>query len=253
MDAVTLTHGALFAGIGGFDLGFERVGIKTIWQVELNDYSRKVLARHFPDAERFYSVTTAGDHDWKLLKVDIISGGFPCQDISTSGKGAGIDGKRSGLWKHYARIIGELRPRYVVVENVAALLDRGMGRVLGDLAALGYDAEWRVFTACEFGAPHTRPRVFIVAYPTENRRRHVFFDRENSAEQGDVRGTSSAGDINSYRKIWETLPSAGFWPSSNGVPVGLAKQWAAVGNAIVPQIAEYIGHRIVQIESENNA
>lgn len=104
-----------------------------------------------------------------LPTVDILSGGFPCQDISNAGKRAGIDGERSGLWSEYARIICELRPRYVVVENVAALLGRGMERVLGDLAACGYDAEWQSIRASDVGAPHRRERIWILAYPTHGR------------------------------------------------------------------------------------
>ena len=132
-----MTHGSLFSGIGGFDLGFQRAGIETLWQVEIDGYCRRVLARHFPGAERYEDVRSCGVRN--LRAVDVISGGFPCQDIS-NGKRAGIDGERSGPWSEYARIIRELRPRYVVVENVAALLGRGMERVLGDLAACGYDA-----------------------------------------------------------------------------------------------------------------
>ena len=113
-----------FSGIGGFDLGFERAGIETIWQVEIDEYCRKVLARHFPHAQRFSDIRECGAHN--LTPVDVLSGGFPCQDISVAGKGAGIEGERSGLWTEYARIIGELRPRYVIVENVAALLGRGI-------------------------------------------------------------------------------------------------------------------------------
>jgi site-specific DNA-cytosine methylase len=158
-----LRHGSLFTGIGGFDLGFERAGIKTVWQVEIDGYCRKVLARHFPDAERFGDIRECGARN--LGRVDVLSGGFPCQDISNAGKRAGIDGERSGLWSEYARIIRELRPRYVVVENVAALLGRGMERVLGDLAACGYDAEWQSIRASDVGAPHRRERIWIVAYP----------------------------------------------------------------------------------------
>ena len=156
------TLGSLFAGIGGIDLGFERAGFKTVWQVEIDPYCRKVLARHFPDAERFEDVRRVGASC--LRRVDVIAGGFPCQDISNAGKRVGIEGERSGLWSEYARIIGELRPKFVFVENVAALLGRGMGRVLGDLSALGYDAEWRVISAADVGAPHLRERIWILAY-----------------------------------------------------------------------------------------
>jgi DNA (cytosine-5)-methyltransferase 1 len=163
--------GSLFAGIGGFDLGFERAGMRVSWQVEQDPYCRAVLARHFPDAARFDDVREVGAQN--LPPVDLICGGFPCQDLSSAGKGAGLNGARSGLWSEFARIVRELRPRYVVVENVPALLtgkgkrwDRApVGRVLGDLAEAGYDAEWACLSAREFGAPHLRKRVWIAAYP----------------------------------------------------------------------------------------
>ena len=134
------TVGSLFAGIGGFDLGFERAGFKTVWQVEIDSYCQKVLAKNFPEAERFGDIRECGSHN--LKPVDVICGGYPCQDISVAGQGKGLTGERSGLWGHYRRIIGEIRPRYVLVENSPALTSRGLGTVLGDLASLGYDAEW---------------------------------------------------------------------------------------------------------------
>lgn len=166
--------GSLFAGIGGFDLGLERAGMRVTWQVELDPYCRAVLARHFPEAERFEDVREVGAES--LAPVDLICGGFPCQDLSPAGRGAGIDGARSGLWAEFARIVCELRPRYVLVENVPALLTgKGkrwdwapVGRVLGDLAEAGYDAEWACLSAREFGAPHLRKRVWIVAYPARD-------------------------------------------------------------------------------------
>ena len=163
--------GSLFAGIGGFDLGFERAGMRVSWQVEQDPYCQAVLARHFPEARRFEDVREVGAEN--LPPVDLLCGGFPCQDLSAAGKGAGLDGANSGLWTEFARIIRELRPRYVVVENVPALLtgkgkrwDRApVGRVLGDLAEAGYDAEWACLSAREFGAPHLRKRIWLVAYP----------------------------------------------------------------------------------------
>jgi DNA (cytosine-5)-methyltransferase 1 len=169
MQTNFLTLGSLFSGIGGFELGFERTGkIQTIWQVEIDEYCRRVLGSHWPTVSRYSDVREVGAHN--LARVDILCGGFPCQDISNAGKRAGIDGERSGLWSEYARIIRELRPRYVVVENVAALLGRGMERGLGDLAACGYDAEWQSIRASDVGAPHRRERIWIVAYPASDLR-----------------------------------------------------------------------------------
>jgi DNA (cytosine-5)-methyltransferase 1 len=158
-----MRFGSLFAGIGGFDLGLERSGMQCAWQVEIDPYAQKVLAKHWPDVRRHADVCTfpPEEGDWE---VDLICGGFPCQDISYAGKGAGLAGARSGLWFQFARIIGDLRPRYVIVENVSALLTRGMGEVLGTLASLGYDAEWHVIPASAVGAPHRRDRVWIVAF-----------------------------------------------------------------------------------------
>ena len=158
-----LTFGELFAGIGGFSLGLERAGMQCRWQVEIDNYARRVLQKHWPDVRRHDDVQTfppaGGDYS-----VDVICGGFPCQDISVAGKGAGLAGARSGLWYEFSRIIDELRPRYVIVENVAALLSRGMDTVLSDLSTLRYDAEWHVIPASAVGAPHRRDRVWIVAY-----------------------------------------------------------------------------------------
>jgi DNA (cytosine-5)-methyltransferase 1 len=157
-----LTFGELFAGIGGFSLGLERAGMQCKWQVEIEPYARAVLKKHWPEVPKHDDVRTfppQGDYS-----VDLICGGFPCQDISVAGKGAGLAGARSGLWYEFARIIGEIRPRYVLVENVGALLTRGMDAVLGTLSTLGYDAEWHVVPASAVGAPHRRDRVWIVAY-----------------------------------------------------------------------------------------
>ena len=158
----------LFSGIGGFSLGLERTGgFETVAFCEIEDYPRRVLAKHWPkvpcynDVRELTGARLAADG----IAVDVICGGFPCQDISFAGKGAGLAGERSGLWREYARIIRELRPRFVIVENVSALLSRGLADVLGSLAALGYDAEWHCIPASAVGAPHRRDRLWIVAYP----------------------------------------------------------------------------------------
>ena len=157
-----LTFGSLFAGIGGFDLGFERCGMNCKWQVEIDDYATRILERHWPDVHRERNIKQCGRHN--LEWVDVICGGFPCQDISYAGKGAGLDGERSGLFFEAVRVVRELRPRAVVLENVAGLLTRGLDRVLGTLAEIGFDAEWHCIPAAAVGAPHIRDRVFILAY-----------------------------------------------------------------------------------------
>jgi DNA (cytosine-5)-methyltransferase 1 len=156
----------LFSGIGGFSLGLERAGMTTVAFCEVDKKCQQVLAKHWPEVPVFDDVRTLnkGLLDEKGISVDVICGGFPCQDISLAGKGAGIEGERSGLWSEFARLIGELRPQFVIVENVSALLSRGLDRVLGDLASFGYDAEWHCIPASAVGAPHRRDRIWIVAY-----------------------------------------------------------------------------------------
>jgi DNA (cytosine-5)-methyltransferase 1 len=155
--------GSLFSGIGGFDLGFERAGMTTEFFVEQTPFCQEVLRKHWPDVPIFGDIQTV---DASMLPpVDLLCGGFPCQDISAAGQGAGLDGKRSGLWAEFHRLIGELRPRYVVVENVPLLRSRGLGRILREMAALGYDAEWDCIPASAVGAPHRRDRIWIVGYP----------------------------------------------------------------------------------------
>jgi len=155
--------GSLFAGIGGFDLGLSWAGYDIAWQVEQDEWCRKVLAKHWPDVARFTDVCDCGLHN--LEPVDVICGGFPCQDISLAGRQAGLDGERSSLWWEMRRIVGELRPPYVIVENVPNLFIRGFDRVLGSLSEIGYDAELGVVSANDVGAPHLRQRLWIVAYP----------------------------------------------------------------------------------------
>jgi DNA-cytosine methyltransferase len=157
-----MTIGSLFSGIGGLEIGLEACGLGPVaWQAESDPFARAVLAKHWPAVRRYEDVR---EIDHEAPPVDIICGGFPCQDISDAGKRVGISGERSGLWSEFARIVRELRPRIVFVENVSALLGRGLDRVLGDLATLGFDAEWDVFRASDVGAPHLRARIFILAY-----------------------------------------------------------------------------------------
>ena len=158
---------ALFAGAGGGILGGKLLGWKTICAVEWDAYARDVLVARQNDGcldafPIWDDIQTFDGRPWRG-RVDVVSGGFPCQDISAAGSGAGIEGERSGMWKHMARVVGEVRPRFVVVENSPMLVGRGLGMVLADLAALGYDARWGIVGAHHAGAPHKRDRIWIVA------------------------------------------------------------------------------------------
>ncbi len=243
---MTLTFGSLFSGIGGFDLGFERAGMACQWQVEIDDYCNRVLAKHWPDVRRYKDAREVGKHNLKA--VDVICGGFPCQDISHAGKQAGItDDTRSGLWSEYYRIICELRPRYVVVENVTALLVRGMGRVLGDLAEGGYDAEWQSLPAAAFSAPHIRDRLFILAHTNNARCYPVNFIEDGLQATPQLWESFRTTD----RKAW-LEDKCGLSGDANGVP-SRVDRLRGLGNAVVPQVAEWLGARIVAADSRLRA
>lgn len=246
---------SLFAGIGGFDLGLERSGWECAGQVEIDPFCQKVLAKHWPNVWRYGDVrgVTAELVREHCGRIDAIVGGFPCQDISVAGSGAGLDGKRSGLWSEIYRLVCEARPKFVLVENVSALLGRGMGRVLSDLAACGYDAEWRVFSACEFGAPHTRERLFILAYPhSERRSRYFNFKYEVPCGHAHWKAAPHSSlwrDIQRWLKSLiqdgnGILADAELLRMDDGVPERLDRNHA-LGNAIVPQVAEVIGRAIL--------
>lgn len=238
------TLGSLFAGIGGMDLGFERAGFETAWQVEIDPWCRRILARHFPKAERFADVRKCGSIN--LPPVDVIAGGFPCQDTSNIGKRAGLDGDRSGLWRDFCRIIGELRPSFAVVENPPALLGRGFGRVVGDLSTIGYDAEWQIVSAADVGAPHLRERIWVVAYPMrEGLQGHA------GNVEGETDWTREDGPVSpprvfrgqQYLRRW--MPE----PPVARVAHGISKRVErirALGNAAVPQIPEMIARWIIE-------
>jgi DNA (cytosine-5)-methyltransferase 1 len=236
---VTLKVLSLFAGIGGFDLGLERTGgFKTVAFCEIDKAAQRVLRKHVCGltAERL-----AGDG----IHVDAIVGGFPCQDISAAGARAGLAGERSGLWFQMARLIGELRPRFVLVENVAELLDNGFSDVLGSLAEIGYDAEWDCIPASAVGAPHPRDRVWIVAHPSEVQGLH-----ESDAWQ-------SAKRLLDHPTYWQANPWREANPAVCRVDDGFSDRVVRTeqcGNAVVPQIPELIGRAILaSIESQRQA
>ena len=281
-----ITVGELFAGIGGIGLGLEMTGgFEVKWQVEKDEYATKVLEKNWPDVRRHDDVCTFPtedeDGDWQ---VDMITAGFPCQDLSFAGKGAGLKGERSGLFYEVVRIAERLRPRYLLLENVSALLVRGMGEVLRALAEIGYDAQWHCIPAVSVGALHRRDRVFIIANP-----KYDGFDGSGEDEHkckckevgrceqlgrdgcnGAVADTNSkrlqgqwklgeAGEVFAQKAIgvfsgrvgtnqWGIEPKLG--RVANGVPHRVDRL-RGLGNAVVPQVVQFIGEQILKHERQD--
>lgn len=285
-----LTVGELFAGIGGIGLGLENTGgFQVKWQVERDEYASKVLAKHWPEVQRFNDVREFPPGDQNNYYVDLIAGGFPCQDISVAGNGEGLEGERSGLFYEIVRIAERLKPKYLLLENVAALLIRGMGDVLKELAAIGYNAEWHCIPAAAVGAPHRRDRVFIIAYAQHARPYRYGKDEQkcqceemerfelggsserqfeqktntNVADSTSVRlqgqGESKySGDQTSccegetiesiygrFRDFWAVEPNVG--RVANGVSRRVDRL-RCLGNAVVPQVAQFLGEMILRAE-----
>jgi DNA (cytosine-5)-methyltransferase 1 len=236
----------LFSGIGGFSLGLERTGgFETVAFCEIEAFPRKVLAKHWPDVPCYDDVRTLASAS--CGRIDVITAGFPCQDISLSGRGEGIAGARSGLWAEVARLVGELRPLFVILENSPALLVRGFDVVLSDLAALGYDAQWHCIPAAYAGAPHLRDRIWIVAYPMQ--------DGELTATIGNLDWQilyqaewPEIADATGGHVAWAPEPCVA--RVANGLP-NVVDRRSALGNAVVPQIPELIGRAILAALQDN--
>jgi len=228
----SVRHLDLFSGIGGFALAARWVGWETVGFCEIEPYCQKVLRKHWPDVPIYDDIRELTGDEIKG-PIDIITGGFPCQDISVAGDGTGIAGTRSGLWSEFSRLIGELRPRYAVVENVAALLSRGMGRVLGDLSEIGYDAEWNVVSAAAVGANHQRDRTYILAYPGTERVQRIWTQplQEQPAFSWCKDGRRLE-DLPERSDLYDARLSRR--------RDGVSQEVGAYGNAIVPQVAEVI-------------
>lgn len=211
---------ALFAGAGGGILGGHLLGWRTVCAVERDAYVASILVARqndkiLPVFPIWSDVTTFDGRPWRGC-VDVISGGFPCQDISAAGKGAGINGKRSGLWGEFARIIGEVRPRYVFVENSPMLTSRGLGRVLGDLASMGYDARWCVLGADDVGAPHVRKRIWILAECANTKRQLAYTNlRGYVHQQSEIKPTEAK-----FNALGDVIASGNNMAYSNGKRLG---------------------------------
>ena len=236
---------SLFAGIGGLELGLERAGMTTVGQVEIDPYCRLVLARHWPEVPRHDDVRTTAEW-WAAEprpRVDVVCGGFPCQPFSTAGLRNGTNDERWG-WPWMAAVIRSVRPRYVLVENVAALVrDRdAFGWVLGDLADLGFDAEWAVLPASDFGAPHRRERVYLLAHPAISDEPHQGPAESAAPSWHEPRGGGLSPD---RRARW--IPEPAVDRVAHGVPSAVVRNpLHALGNAVVPQVSEHIGRLIVE-------
>ena len=234
-----LTFGSLFSGIGGIDLGLERAGMTCRWQSEIDPYACQVLAKHWPDIPNLGDIR---DIDWTTVEpTDVVAGGYPCQPFSVAGDRAGGDDPRH-LWPLFADCLRMVRPRYALLENVSGHLSLGFGSVLADLAEIGYDCRWDCIPAAAVGAPHRRDRVFIIATRTDM----ADTDR-TSGERG---GIPSGGqtqravvDFPSVRRpSWASEPGVG--RMAHGIPHRVDRL-RALGNAVVPQVAEHVGRIIV--------
>lgn len=254
-----ITVGSLFAGIGGIELGLERAQheryeFKTAWQVECDPYAQKVLVRHWPDCGRWDDVRTFPPSPAENWRVDLVCGGFPCQDISVAGRRSGLSGRRSGLFFDSVRIARLLRPQFIILENVARLLVGSMGTVLSALAEIGYHAEWECLPAAAFGADHQRDRVFLLAYPVQEQRQ-FFRSRESPSEKGQLWKISNPWRKERHQWIGESkrlradslrrAAESGILGMVDGLPAQLDRL-GCLGNAVVPQVAQWIGERILE-------
>jgi len=251
VDKQCLNELALFAGAGGGVLGGHLLGWRTVCAVEWEAYPASVLVARqndgiLPPFPIWDDVQTFDGHPWRGV-IDVISGGFPCQDISAAGKGAGIDGERSGMWGQMARIIHEVRPKFVFVENSPMLTSRGLGRVLGDLANMGFDAEWGVLGHDRFGGQHRRDRIWITAYTCKKSFRSLVKRQGKVLEQWKKKERSEGwvdfvvGDDGTTPPSWRIRGKEDdsrpiMWRSSDGMADGVDRI-AAIGNGQVPRVA----------------
>lgn len=238
---MTFTIGSLFSGIGGLELGLERAGLgPVLWQVEINPFSREVLAKHWPNVTRYEDVREVA----KPAAVDLICGGFPCQDLSDAhtrdGRGGGLLGPKSGLWSEFRRIVRNVRPRFVLVENISPSI-RWLPEVRRDLYELGYSCMPLLVRASDVGAPHERPRVFAVAYS------HLEGEPPCAinAQVAGVRALSEA------RRNWGAAPPGGF-RVDDGVSRAVDRN-RALGNAVVPAAAEVAGRMIAMMAGQKGS
>lgn len=244
---MTVKIGSLFSGIGGFELGLERswVNAETIWQVEREKFCQKILSKHWPKATIYNDVRDITKHN--VAPVDVLIGGFPCQSISIAGKMEGLENEeKSGLWWEMWRVANDLQPRLIIMENVKQVLRVGGRDVVGSLAQIGYDCEWTIVSARQFGAPHLRERWFCVAYSDMSRhqKQHesIMLEERPRSRGGD----SQIGGIQRGDNYWNRAPyPSPFCRVDDGLSNRLARL-KALGNAIVPQCSQWVGDQILK-------
>jgi DNA (cytosine-5)-methyltransferase 1 len=270
---MTLTVGSLFSGIGGLDLGLERAGMNVIWQSEIDPYACRVLKKHWPEVPNYGDIKAINWGD--IVRPDVLCGGYPCQPFSNAGKRKGTDDPRH-LWPWVRQAISELRPRYAILENVRGHLSMGGLSVIGELASIGYDAEWRIVSAASVGANHRRDRLIIVAYPNNTRSHSAQINSANTRVNALGRARRCSANVanadsqgRNWNRLtlrqetphtvftsrsthtqwdeitanWETEPNVG--RVANGVP-SRVDRLRGLGNAVVPQVAEVIGRLVIE-------
>ena len=237
-----LTFGSLFAGIGGFDLGLERAGMVCKWQVEINPFCQKVLAKHWPNVQRYEDVRECGKHN--LEAVDLIAGGFPCQPHSVAGKQRGAEDDRN-LWPEYRRIVAELRPTWLLAEHVPGIRRTILDQVLSELESFGYACEAFIIPAISQNAPHRRDRVWIVGNRDRINGNTVQSVQERGSVKIDIWGRSiQTIDLDSLKE-WEMAHGRVFGVD-DGISVSMDRV-RSLGNAIVPQVVVPIMQAIKEL------
>ena len=235
----------LFSGIGGFALAAQRIwkeNLNILGFCEIEPYAQKVLNKNFPGVPVYKDIKELNGNKFK--DIDLITGGFPCQDISIAGYGKGIEGDRSGLWSEMLRVISEIRPRFALIENVSAITFRGGTRVVSDLAEIGYDTEWQTISAAYVGALHRRNRMWFVSYPSDSRSEHSKHgEGKTDPEQTEMVRQCQRGLFGNKGEFREEIRSTEFVRKSNGIPHRMDRI-KGLGNAIVPQVAEIIMEKI---------
>lgn len=241
-----MTFGSLFAGIGGIDLGLERAGMVCRWQSEIDPYACEVLAKHWPDIPNLGDIR---DIDWTTVdRVDLVAGGYPCQPFSIAGRRPGTSDP-DHLWPFFADCLRVVRPRYALLENVTGHLSLGFGQALGDLAEIGYDARWDCVPAAAVGAPHLRDRLFVIARLQRAQQRRPMADGDNPGSFDTLRTRWDApwyGGTHDGRTEWRTEPDVR--RVAYGIPHRVDRL-RALGNAVVPQVAEHLAHIILRMET----